>query len=184
MTTATTEEKKTACPFDFAAIKELIPEKGTLSVTFSKKGDLITMLFAAAFPGKEKDQAFRPIPVRATVEELTGKWGELQDLVAEMHRTATTTALGVRKAEVAKAASKTAQGKGAVKPAVAAPVPAEKKEASSSGSLFDTPPAAETDKDSSHPETAAPAGSGMPPAEEGEEEGEEPAESQEGGDHE
>lgn len=142
-----------SCPFDFAKIEALIPEKGHLTVSFTKKDGLIAMLFSPTHTGKEKEQAFRPLSVRGTAEGLAQQWEQLPEIAAKMQEIAAATTLPARKAEITKAAQKSSNakptGKTATTAATAKPQAAEKKEtveekkAVATGTLFDAPAGAE-----------------------------------------
>ncbi len=73
--------------FDFAKIKDIVPDAGRLTMLFTKKGDELVVVYAPKVKENPGNQGFSPLTVRGTPEELNSEFeGAIADLAAEQKK--------------------------------------------------------------------------------------------------
>jgi PRTRC genetic system protein E len=98
---------------DFKELSALVPEKGSLILTFKRSNGKMTVCYAPRYDGKEENTDFRPVTVTGTPEELNEEWNETISEISKNERllvTASSTSnLTKRKTETEKALTKTSK---------------------------------------------------------------------------
>lgn len=61
---------------DFVEIEKIVPNEGTLTLTFKRTKDRLIVCYAPRYKNKEEDKDFRPVTVTGTPEELNSEWNE------------------------------------------------------------------------------------------------------------
>jgi len=99
---------------DFKELSTLVPEKGSLILTFKKSNGKMTVCYAPRYDAKEENADFRPVTVTGTPEELNEEWNKTISEIAKNERllveASSTSNLSKRKSETEKALSKTSKG--------------------------------------------------------------------------
>jgi PRTRC genetic system protein E len=99
---------------DFKELSALVPEKGSLILTFKKSNGKMTVCYAPRYDRKEGNSDFRPVTVTGTPEELNEEWNKTISVIAKNERllveASSTSNLSKRKTETEKALSKTSKG--------------------------------------------------------------------------
>jgi len=98
---------------DFKELSGLVPEKGTLILTFKRSNGNMTVCYAPRYDGKEENSEFRPVTVTGTPEDLNEEWNKTISEIAKNERllveSSSTSNLSKRKSETEKALSKTSK---------------------------------------------------------------------------
>jgi PRTRC genetic system protein E len=98
---------------DFKELSTLVPEKGSLILTFKRINGKMTVCYAPRYDGKEGNTDFRPVTVTGTPEELNEEWNKTISEIAKNERllveASSTSNLSKRKSETEKALSKTSK---------------------------------------------------------------------------
>jgi PRTRC genetic system protein E len=98
---------------DFKELSTLVPEKGSLILTFKKSSGKMTVCYAPRYDAKEENSDFRPVTVTGTPEELNEEWNKTISEIAKNERllveASSTSNLSKRKSETEKALSKTSK---------------------------------------------------------------------------
>jgi PRTRC genetic system protein E len=92
---------------DFVQIEKIVPNEGTLTLTFKKSKDMLIVCYAPKYKDKEEDKDFRPVTVTGTPEELNNEWNEKITEISKNERllvsASASTNLSTRKQETEKA---------------------------------------------------------------------------------
>jgi len=95
---------------DFKELSTLVPEKGSLILTFKKSNGKMTVCYAPRYDAKEENSDFRPVTVTGTPEELNEEWNKTISEIAKNERllaeASSASNLSKRKSETEKALSK------------------------------------------------------------------------------
>ncbi|RJQ13660.1 MAG: PRTRC system protein E [Nitrospiraceae bacterium] len=98
---------------DFKELSALVPEKGSLILTFKRSNGKMTVCYAPRYDGKEENSDFRPVTVTGTPEDLNEEWSKAISEIAKNERllaeASSSSTLSKRKTETEKALSKTSK---------------------------------------------------------------------------
>jgi len=91
---------------DFKELSALVPEKGSLILTFKRSNGNMTVCYAPRYEGKEENSDYRPVTVTGTPEELNEEWNKTISEIAKneclLVEASSTSNLSKRKSETEK----------------------------------------------------------------------------------
>ncbi len=98
---------------DFKELSTLVPEKGSLILTFKRSNGKMIVCYAPKYDGKVENSDFRPVTVTGMPEDLNEEWNKAISEIAKNERllveASSTSNLSKRKTETEKALSKTSR---------------------------------------------------------------------------